>query len=150
VVLVEQKEDDFFRIWKLNEAEKYEIWCELRTSGLTEKHPVVAVNNAGLIMVINDTINMSIFDSKGKLILKMTFARLNWAGKMPLPGLRTSQRPVRVSVTAIESNNLWPPEYLSRFRSLILRFRSIILRFMSLILLWFCFRSIILLFMSLI
>jgi hypothetical protein len=34
MVLMEQKEDDFFRIWKLNEEEKYEIWCELRTSGL--------------------------------------------------------------------------------------------------------------------
>jgi hypothetical protein len=36
VVLVEQKEADCVRMWKLNEAEKYEMWCELRTSGLAK------------------------------------------------------------------------------------------------------------------
>jgi F-box interacting protein len=107
VVLVEQKEDDFFHIWKLNEEEKYEIWCELRTSGLTEKHPVVAVDIVGFIMVIDDTINMSMFNSQGKLILKMTLTLRGlhtyqlMAGNMPLPGIRTSQRLVRVSITTI-------------------------------------------------
>jgi F-box interacting protein len=107
VVLVEQKEDDFFHIWKLNEEEKYEIWCELRTNGLTEKHPVVAVDIIGFIMVIDDTINMSMFNSQGKLILKMalTLRGLHtyqlMAGNMPLPGIRTFQRLVRVSITTI-------------------------------------------------
>ena len=106
-MLVEQKEDDFFHIWKLNEEEKYEIWCELRSNGLTEKHPVVAVDIIWFIMVIDDTINMSMFNSQGKLILKMTLTLRGlhtyqlMAGNMPLPGIHTSQRLVRVSITTI-------------------------------------------------
>jgi hypothetical protein len=103
VVLVEQKEADCVRMWKLNEAEQYEIWCELRTSGLAECRfplfPVVTVNSSGLIMVIDWKMDMSIYNSKGELIV----------GKMRLQGLRTSQRPVRVSVSAFESSNLWWP-----------------------------------------
>jgi hypothetical protein len=106
VMLVGQTEADCVRMWKLNEAQKFEIWRELRTKGLTKgviaSTPFVIVNNSGLIMVIDWEINISIFNSKGKLIVR----------KMRLPGLRTSQRPIRGTGSAFESNNLWWPESL--------------------------------------
>jgi len=103
VVLVEQEEADCVRMWKLNEAEKFEIWCELRasrlTKGLFQSFPYVTVNSSGLIMIIDTKVNVYIFNSKGKLIVR----------KMRLPGLRKSQEPVRVSGLGLESNNLWWP-----------------------------------------
>jgi F-box interacting protein len=103
VVLVEQPKFDCIRIWKLNEEQKYEIWCELSSNGLTKplfrSLPNVTVNSSGLIMIIDWKINVYIFNSKGELIVR----------KMRLPGLRRSQRPLRASGSAFESNNLWWP-----------------------------------------
>ena len=103
VGLVDHKEVDCLRIWKLNETENFEIWCELResrlTKGLFPLLPFVALNSSGLIMVIDWKMEMSIFNSNGKLVV----------GQMRLPGLRMSQRPLRGSGSAFESNNLWWP-----------------------------------------
>jgi hypothetical protein len=100
---VEQPKFDYVRIWKLNEAQKYGIWCELCLNGLTKRlfrsHPKVTVNNSVLIMIIDWKINVYIFNSKGELIVL----------KMRLPGLRRFQKLVRVSASAFESNNLWWP-----------------------------------------
>jgi F-box interacting protein len=105
VVLVEQEEADCVRMWKLNEAEKFEIWCELRASRLTKwlfhSFPNVTVNSSGLIMIIDRKINVYIFNSKGKLIVRKM--------RLRLPGLRRSQEPFRVSGLGFESNNLWWP-----------------------------------------
>jgi hypothetical protein len=99
LVIVEVKDDHCVRLWKLNEAEKCEIWCELRTSGVINLPLCVTVNSGGLIMIIDWKINVYIFNSKGELIVR----------RMKLPGLRTSQTPVRILVSAFESNNLWWP-----------------------------------------
>ena len=107
VVLVEHKGHDSVRIWKLNEAEIFEIWCELSPNGLGEwfysLFPFITVNNSGLVMVIyqktNGKLKVSIFNSKGESIVQ----------EMKLPGLRTSQVPVRVSASTFESNNMWWP-----------------------------------------
>jgi len=103
LVLVDLKEVDFVRLWKLNEAEIYEIWCELRPRGLSKDlfplFPLVTVNSSGLIVVVDWKINISIFNFEGKLIVP----------KLTLLGLRTSQRPSRGSGSAFESNNLWWP-----------------------------------------
>ena len=58
VIVVEHKEVDCGRIWKLNiEAEIFEIWCELRfailAEGLSPLFSLVTVNNSGFIMVID-------------------------------------------------------------------------------------------------
>jgi hypothetical protein len=90
LVVVEVKGHHCVRLWKLNEAEKCEIWCELRTSGVTNLPLCVTVNSSGLIMIIDRKINVYIFNLKGELIVR----------KMKLPGLRTSQRPVRIFVLA--------------------------------------------------
>lgn len=103
VLLAEQTGRDRFRIWKLDEAEKFGIWCELITSSLVKCiFPCfcsVTVNSYGLIMVIDSKTNISIYNSKGEVI----------AGKMKLPGLRRAQLPNRISVSVFESNNLWYP-----------------------------------------
>lgn len=85
-VVVEQPKFDYVRIWKLNEAQKYGIWCELHSNGLTkclfQSLPKVTVNNSALIMIIDWKINVYIFNSKGELIVR----------KMRLPGLHRSQK----------------------------------------------------------
>ena len=85
-VVVEQPKFDYVRIWKLNEAQKYGIWCELHSNGSTkclfQSLPKVTVNNSALIMIIDWKINVYIFNSKGELIVR----------KMRLPGLHRSQK----------------------------------------------------------
>jgi len=98
VVLVEHKGHDCVRIWKLNEAEE---WCDVNKNHLAKcSIPLfdsVAVNSSGLIMVMDREMNISIYNWNGKLIV--------W--RMRLPGPRISQRPSRVSISSLESNNLW-------------------------------------------
>jgi len=102
-VLVDRKDADFIRMWKLNEAGEYEIWCEFRASALSKQDfpsfPLVTVNNSGFIVALDSRLNMSIFNSTGNSIVH----------KLELPGRRTSQTPVRGFASAFESSNLmWP------------------------------------------
>jgi len=101
VVLVEHNGHDSVRIWKLNEAE---VWCDVKKNRLAKcSIPLldsVAVNSSGLVMVIDRKMNISIYNWNGKLIV--------W--RLRLPGPRMSQRPIRVSISAFESNNLWWPQ----------------------------------------
>ena len=105
VMVVEHKEVDCVRIWKLNKAKiRFEIWCELRSSvltkGLSPLFPLVTVNSSGFIMVIDWKMNMSIFNSEGNLIVQ----------EMRLPGIRTSERPpISGYGSVFESSNLWWP-----------------------------------------
>ena len=105
VVLVDRKDADFVRMWKLNEEGKYEIWCELRPSALSKSYypnfPVVTVNSSGWIVVIDCRLNMSIFNREGKLIVQKL--------ELPVLGLGTSQRLAQGYASAFESNNLWWP-----------------------------------------
>lgn len=96
-------------MWMLNEAEKNETWCKLSPKGhfplYSAVHPTFAVNKSGLIIVVdwkmNMSINISIFNSKGKLIFR----------KMGLPDLHTYQRQRQsyISVSPLETTNVWWP-----------------------------------------
>lgn len=103
-MLVDRRDADFIRMWKLNEAGEYEIWCEFRVSGLSKEYfpsfPLVTVNNSGFIVVVDCRLNMSIFSSTGNSIVH----------RLELPGHSKSRaRSVRGFASAFESSNLmWP------------------------------------------
>lgn len=97
VVLLERKGHDCVLIWKLNEAE---VWCVNRlTKCSIPLFNSVAVNSSGLILVMDQKMNISIYDWEGKSIV--------WRMRLPVP--RMSQRPIRVSISSFESDNLWWP-----------------------------------------
>ena len=102
MVLVDQDQkelhSDCVRMWKLNEAvQRYEIWCELRTTANVLIIPLVITSN-GLIMVRDCQMNLSIFNSNGKLLVENITLQSNHMAQEPTPF---------ISSFSFESNNLW-------------------------------------------